>query len=696
MTPESATAQSAIRLEMHEGGIAVLRFTQPAAVLDQSTLDELESLLAEIETDPRIGGIVLTGGTPGRFVENAGLTVFEQAHADLIPLGEYLTAGQRICNQLGGMTVRTVAAFDGPCTAEAYEIALACDYRVATPNPGHSIGLPQIKYGVLPAWGGSARLSRLLGVPRALDLILSGATVTPRHAVALGLVDELAPREWLLRAAIHALRRDAVRKGRLTPLRNPLVNGVVGAWMAFKARRDALRRTRGHYPAIHQALRIVVRTGWARNLYVPLALERIAVRDLAPGDACRNLLRIHQRRGAESVSAAVPPAVQRVAVIGTGESGAGIAYWLSAHGIRTVLYDPDVARLGEGMARLFKRSDEAIDRWELSPREARDGIDRVSPIATAPPLGRMEWVIDSTDEPGIDPAAFQQVVAAASPNAIIAINSAAEPICRFSWRGEPAVGLHFFNPVHRKELVEVVLPENAEAERNSRVIDFVRQIGKVPVIVRDTPGFLAHRMLMPYLLEAVNAFNSGATPGSIDESMLDFGFAVGPLRLIEEMGVDTVVKIANSLAAAFPERLTVPRILTEMAAAGQLGRKSGKGFYLEASDKPNPLALELRRREPGVPTPSPGAVEERMVFRMLDEAVRCLAEGVVELPETVDLAGVLGAGFPPFRGGPLRYIDALGASRLVKAMGAHRLAPCERLAAMARDGRHFYGEEYRW
>jgi len=385
--------------------------------------------------------------------------------------------------------------------------------------------------------------------------------------------------------------------------------------------------------------------------------------------------------------------------------GAAIAQWLSAHGLRVILRDVNTARVSAGMSQIFKLYDDAVKRRALTLREARDGMDRISPAPAEVPLGRVQLVIEAAAENlQVKEQIFQRLDLLTSPDAILATNTSALPIARLAERSNRpgrVVGIHFFNPVHRMQLVEVAIPENTAPDVTARVMGFVRQIGKLAVVVRDTPGFLVNRILMPYLMEAVQAFDSGVSARAIDEAMLEFGMPMGPLRLVDEVGVDIAVEVATTLAAAFPDRMSLPPLLTKMLKAGMLGRKSDHGFYSHGRRKAakpvvNWQARELRSDDPGLVRLSADRLQARMVYRILDEAVRCLDDHVVATPEDVDFGLIMGAGFPAFRGGPLRYADALGAPRIEKEMAALHLKPCDRLCQMAAEGRRFYGDEYRW
>ncbi len=683
------------------GRICLLSFDKPgssANTLDPSTLLELERLLTEIEAARDIRGVIFISAKESVFLAGADLELLKKGPENPALLSDYLELGQQVFNRIAALQVPTVAAIHGACLGGGYELALACDFRLATPDKQTRIGLPETKLGILPAWGGSTRLPRLVGIPRALDLVLRGRTLDAEAALRLGMIDQVVPRQWLLGAALRKIGKRA--KARPSAWRG-WINRITATTVGGRARAGALRRTHGHYPAAIAALDVILAGAGTGDPAPSLAREREAVTRLAGDPECRNLFRVFllqeaarkaAREAAKGTGGIIP--TRQAAVIGAGVMGAAIAQWLSARGIGVLLREVDAERLGAGMERIRKLYDEAVARHLMTRREARDGMDRISPAAYEAPLARAQWVIEAAVEKfAVKEALFRNLDAAAPPETLLATNTSALPVGRLAaGTGRPGhvLGLHFFNPVHRMPLVEVVLPERAGPDLRQRALAFVHQIGKTPVVVRDTPGFLVNRVLLPYLMQAAAAFDNGASVEAVDSVMVEFGMPMGPLRLADEVGLDVALEVARTLAEAYPARIAVPPFLVTMVEAGLLGRKTGHGFYQYAGGREpraNWNALSFRK---GGTAPDLESLRNRMVFRMLDEAARCVEEKVVATPGEADLGMVLGAGFPPFRGGPLRYIDTLGAGTLVAEMEALRLEPCGRLREMAAQKRKFY------
>ena len=482
--------------------------------------------------------------------------------------------------------------------------------------------------------------------------------------------------------------------------------------IAARLRPQLLKKTRGHYPAILRALEVVTK-GISKSIPHSLALERDGIVELIQTEACRNLLRIFflQERSKKlkvgqasrlSSEGTGGTPVLRCAVIGAGVMGAGIAQWISARKLPVILRDINTEQVAKGMAGIAKIYRDGAKRHVFTPREARDGMDRVFPAPVEVPLRNVDLVIEAAVENlDLKKKIFRRLDELVSDETILATNTSALPVSELAAatrRPERVIGLHFFNPVHRMQLVEIVAARQTSPETLQRVVSFAQQIGKLPVVVKDSPGFLVNRILMPYLVEAGNLLEHGASLASLDEAMLDFGMPMGPMRLIDEVGVDVALHVAQTLAASFGDRMKVPVLLGKMVEGGLLGRKNGRGFYLHSKSKeaePNPAGAALVQSRSAANL-SREELQERMVFLMVNEAARCLEEAVVTEPADVDFAMIMGTGFAPFRGGPLRYADALGLEKIVGAMdflvdaGTPQFEPCGLLRNTAASGKKFY------
>jgi 3-hydroxyacyl-CoA dehydrogenase/enoyl-CoA hydratase/3-hydroxybutyryl-CoA epimerase len=580
-------------------------------------------------------------------------------------------------------------------------MALACDCRIATADRATKIGLPETKLGILPAWGGSTRLPRLVGVTRALDVILGGKTPAAKQALRYGMIDVIAPRELLLSAALGALRNDFPPRRR-SLLRRVVPDRLLSLLIASRVRAKIYHETRGHYPAVLQAANIVLARA-ASSEKESLEHERRAVLGLLRSDACKNLLRLFflGERVRKSDGPKVKP-VACAAVIGAGVMGSGIAQWLSSRGVRVILRDVNPPAVAAGLERIRKLFG---NRRVFTEKEARDGFDRIAPTARDVPFDHVDLVIEAAVEKmEAKKKIFAQLDGqAGNKETLLATNTSALSLAEITGATKNpgrVVGIHFFNPVHKMQLVEVVAAAQTDPETVRRAVQFARQIGKLPVVVRDSPGCLVNRILVPYLLEAGLLFENGARPTDIDEAMLDFGMPMGPLRLIDEVGVDIAADVAATLAARFSDRLRVPELLAKMVAAKWLGRKSGRGFYVYSGKRkavPNPGLNSLCRSHDAAALDR-AELKLRLSLLLVNEAARCVEEKISSGPEMVDFAMVMGTGFAPFRGGPVRYAETFGLRRAVdeldrlSAMAGPQYLRCDLLEQLAVEGRRFYGD----
>ena len=691
-----------IRRHLRDDGICVLTLDRPdssANIFDRGTLLELGEELDFIAGAPQVRGLVVTSAKRSIFIAGADLKSMSEAGSPEA-VRELIELGQDVMNRLAALAVPTVAAIHGAAVGGGYELCLACDYRVASSDRATRVGLPETQLGLLPGWGGSTRLPRLIGLPRALDIILAGKTLAAKPAWKRGLVDELVPVEYLEATAVKLIGRGKSRRRR-HPFQN---HALAAAALAARLRSVLRRRTRGHYPAVLKALEVATR-GISKSVPQSLALERDGILELVRTDACRNLIRVFflQERAKKLASAGPgsPKPVARAAVIGSGVMGAGIAQWLSARDCPVILRDLNPELLSKGMAAIARTYQDAAKRHALTPLEVRQGMDRIYPAPADVPLHNVDLVIEAAVEKlDLKKQIFRRLDELAGRDTLLATNTSALPVSELAAstrHPERVLGLHFFNPVHRMQLVEIVAAPQTAPEALQRALRFVQQIGKLPVVVQDSPGFLVNRILMPYLVEAGNLFEAGAGVRELDEAMLEFGMPMGPMSLLDEVGIDVALHVARTLAASFSDRMSVPGVLDTLIQAGCLGRKSGRGFYVHARGKKPRVNPQATPAHPGaLKSAPPAALQERMVLLMINEAARCLEEGVVRDPADVDFAMIMGTGFAPFRGGPLRHADAVGAGALVAAMdrlanaGAAHFKPCELLRSLAAGGKTFY------
>ncbi len=709
------------RVERGEGAIAHLVMDHPGRrinVLDEEALASLEQAMAELEVGGgRVAsGVVLRSGKAGSFIAGADV----EAIGTLTEEGAVRAMVERahaVFGRLAALPVPTVAAIDGVCLGGGTELALACDSRVAAEEPRTQIGLPEVLLGIVPGFGGTTRLPRLVGMSAALDLILTGRSLDARRAEKLGLVARAVPAAWLLEAAHRrvteiARRPPAAKRDRWRPrsFGARLLDGT-GIGRAFALDRAAAMtraRTGGNYPAPGAALR-VLRHGFDRPVEESLRLEAAEVAALVVGPVCKNLVRIFRLSERAKKAPAVPAletepaAVERLSLIGTGVMGAGIAELASRQGVTVRMRDLKPEALTLALRAIRALVDERGRRRRAPARERDAQLARIQPTLGLDGLGRADLAIEAVVEDlEVKRRVFAELEVRMRPDALLATNTSSlsvDAIAAGLERPERFLGFHFFNPVHRMPLVEVVRGTRTSDEALARAVRFARDLGKTPVVVRDAPGFVVNRLLMPYLREAMHLLEEGYAVGDVDAAMRRFGMPMGPFEVLDEVGLDVAQKVAGVLHAAFPGRMSPAPALDRLVAAGRLGRKSGGGFYRRrgARREPDPrvpgwIGLERRPR-----TASGEALAGRMVLAMINEGARCVEDGVVDHADAVDVAMIFGAGFPPFRGGPMRYADGIGLRQVESRIGAlraekgERFAPAPLLVRLAAEGGSFTG-----
>jgi 3-hydroxyacyl-CoA dehydrogenase/enoyl-CoA hydratase/3-hydroxybutyryl-CoA epimerase len=710
-----------IRREILESGIALLLFDRPnsvANIFDQKTFDELNAHLDFLESETGLKGLIIQSAKPKIFIAGADLNGFTK-NVSAEGLAKLIEQGQNTFNRIERLPYPTVAAIHGVALGGGFEITLACDYRIATSHSATKLGLPETNLGILPAWGGSTRLPKLIGLPNALDAILTGRQFPAEKAWKLGIVDTVVFPE---RLKDYAIKQVLESGGKKRVLKTPIANHApISNVVRSRAEKSLLAKTRGNYPAPMKALDVAYKS-LTDTLAQSLENEKSAFIELASGEPAQNLIRVfflqerakklklpatvhiaqfEQTRVAEGSTGTSREEIKTAVVVGAGLMGAGIAQWLSSRGIRVLLKDIGPEPLGKGMQSIAKIYLEGEKRRIFTAAEARSGLDRILPTFEDIPLSHVDLVIEAAVENlELTQKIVHDLERKVPKDVLIASNTSAlsiDSIASSLQYPDRAVGIHFFNPVHRMQLVEIVRGAQTTVSTLERALRFVKGIGKLPVLVRDSPGFLVNRILLPYLIEAVHLLQEGYRIESIDKVMLDFGMPMGPLRLADEVGLDVSQHVAANLTQRLPHLAPVKNGLETMVAKGWLGRKSGKGFYQYPSgtgETPNPQVQQLQTSPPTVFSKSD--LRDRLTLIMVNEAARTLEEKVVEAPEDVDFGMIMGTGWAPFRGGPLRFADSLGISTVVSRLNnlsakiGTYFEPCALLLDMANRGKTFY------
>jgi 3-hydroxyacyl-CoA dehydrogenase / enoyl-CoA hydratase / 3-hydroxybutyryl-CoA epimerase len=699
-----------------EDGIAVVTFDlpgEPVNKLSDAVKVELEALLIRLRDDAAIRAAVLISGKPDSFIAGADIEEFTALTTETA--AERLSfEGQEMVSRIETLAKPVVAAIHGACLGGGLELALACHYRIATDHPKTQLGLPEVQLGLIPGAGGCQRLPRLIGARAALDMILTGKGERGAKALRLGLVDELVPHSILRATAVAAadrlaregLPRHAPRGGLQGLL---LDRTAAGRRLVYRAaERQVLAKSGGHYPAPLRALE-AVRVGLEQGITAGLAQEHRAFGELAVGDVSRKLVQVFFATNALKKDDGIPPGaaaprqIRRLGVVGAGFMGAGIAGTAVINvEVDTRLKDADLARVGKGLKAVSGILGDRLKRRRLTRPQYERLSALVSGGADYRGFARADLVIEAVFEDlDLKRRVLGEVEAVTRPEAIFASNTSTIPIreiAAHAARPDRVLGMHFFSPVEKMPLLEVIPTEATDPEAIVTAVRFGRRMGKTVITVADHPGFWVNRILSPYLNEAAILLTEGVPIELIDRTMTKWGFPVGPVALLDEVGLDVAQKAGGVMHAAFGERLRPPETLARLVGEGRLGRKSGRGFYRYHEGHKAGVDDSVYHLLGVRPVADADAtmVERRLVHAMLNEAAMALDEDVVRSPRDGDVGALFGIGFPAFRGGPLRAIDDLTATRVVDVLrdleDVHgpRFAPHASLREAAGHGTRYY------
>ncbi|MEM7309901.1 MAG: 3-hydroxyacyl-CoA dehydrogenase NAD-binding domain-containing protein [Planctomycetota bacterium] len=715
------------RIERPEEGLIHLILDPPhrpkLAVFDMPAMRDLNLALDEIEGDASARALVVMGRSPlsfagGADIEAIGEVTDTRVAAELARRGqETFTRIEKLGREAGGRLF-TVAAAGGPVPGGACELTLVCDRSVLADDPKTRIGLPEVKLGILPAWGGTSRLPRRIGVPAATTAILTGRLYRARQAKKLGIVDRITKPEYLVRVAtdIAMGRAKCARHDRgwkaFAVDKNPIMARFVGG----KATKGVMEQTRGKYPAPLAVIPLVVEAP-GKPLEESLEDEIKAITPLATSPVTASLVGLFQlsedaKKLGKLEDGTSAAGFRRGAVVGAGVMGGAIASLMAERGIAARLSDLDQAALDRAVRTHRADVDKKRKRRRLQRHEADRATDLLETTSDQTGFGRCEIVIEAVAEVLEVKRKVLGGLAAAMPDgAILATNTSSlsvDDIAAELPSPERVIGMHFFNPVKKMPLVEIIRGARTSDETVARTAKLALDLGKTPVVCKDVAGFLVNRLLGPYLDEAVRLAQAGCDLEAVDAAMLDFGMPMGPFELLDEVGLDIAAHAASSLEAAYGERMIACDYLAPLVERGDLGKKTGTGIFSWSKENGRPVN---GGRNPALPEPaqnlelSDGEVVDRLVGAMLAEGVRALEEEVVAGPRELDLATVFGMGFAPFRGGLLRYADARGLDNVVAGLkrvaeapgvrdrkgGPERFAPAALIVELAGKGGRFHG-----
>jgi 3-hydroxyacyl-CoA dehydrogenase/enoyl-CoA hydratase/3-hydroxybutyryl-CoA epimerase len=707
----------AFRVEIEEQ-IAVVTLDVPGESLNtisRAVKDEFVAVLNRLENDPGIAAVVLMSGKDEGFIAGADIEEFLEwttpAQAEAAS-----REGHVLLDRLERSRLPIVAAIHGACLGGGLELALACAFRVATDHPKTVFALPEVQLGLIPGAGGTQRLPALVGLQAALDMILTGKNVRARKAAQIGLVHEIVHPSILASIAMQRARdlaSGAIRRN--PPAREHtakdflLDDNPVGRTLVFrKAREATLRKTRGNFPAPLAAIDAVAAGYHSRER--GFAEEARLFGEMAASPVSKELVFLFFATASlrKDPGVAQPPGsvaeVEKLGILGAGFMGAGIAAVSAQQGLLVRMKDADPGRVGKGLAAVRDVLRERLSKRQITRQQYDDQMLLVGGTTDYSGFADADCVIEAVFEDlTVKHQVIREVEQVLPYHAIVASNTSTIPIARIaevSRRPDRVLGMHFFSPVHKMPLLEVIVTPETADEVTAGAVALGKRIGKTVIVVNDAPGFYVNRILAPYINEAGRLLDVGVAIDAIDGAMLDFGFPVGPITLLDEVGLDIAGKSGLIFHDAFGDRLAPSKSLRAVVEAGRLGRKGKSGFYTyDATGKKGEVDASVyallptggHRFEVAAPD-----IQRRLVLAMVNEAARCLEEGIVRSPRDGDVGAVFGIGFPPFRGGPFRYIDATGVRTIVEQLEeldfrfSGRFSPAELLVQMAQKGERFY------
>ncbi|ETS33551.1 multifunctional fatty acid oxidation complex subunit alpha [Photorhabdus temperata] len=716
ITADAKQTASVFSFDIRPDKIGVITIDVPGEkvnTLKAEFVDQFLHVFKQAQQSSGLKGLILISGKPDTFIAGADISMIAgcKTKEEAQDLAE---KGQKLFSQIANYPLPVVAAIHGACLGGGLELALACHWRICSLDDKTRLGLPEVQLGLLPGSGGTQRLPRLIGVSSALDIILTGKQLRSKQALRLGVVDDAVPLDILLEVAVEKVKKGIpVRKS--LPWQQRLLVGPVGRYFLFNiVRKKTLAKTRGHYPAPERII-AVVKEGLEKGMTQGLRAEATAFGELAmtrESAALRNLFFAATSLKNETGSSEKPARIERVGILGGGLMGGGIANVTTIRGKLPVrIKDINEKGISQVLKYTWDLLSKRVKQKRLRPAERAQQMMLISGTTDYRGFEQTDIVVEAVFE---DLSLKQQMVAEieanTKPETVFASNTSSLPIHQIAekaQRPEQVIGLHYFSPVDKMPLVEVIPHKGTSEKTIATAVALAKKQGKTAIVVGDKAGFYVNRILVPYISEAANCLVEGEPIDHIDKALVNFGFPVGPINLLDEVGIDVGTKIMPILVEQLGPRFAAPESLDAVLKDGRKGRKNGRGFYLYTSEvrkfwqfgkrskKVDSSVYTLLNITPESRMIS-SEIAQRCVMLMLNEAVRCLDEGIIRSPRDGDIGAVFGIGFPPFFGGPFRYIDSLGCARVVEILRrlesqhGDRFVPCDHLVKMAEQNKNFY------
>jgi 3-hydroxyacyl-CoA dehydrogenase / enoyl-CoA hydratase / 3-hydroxybutyryl-CoA epimerase len=708
---------NAFTIEKNASGIAIMTFNlnnEKVNTFNLTVMMELEKTLNMLSQETDIKCLIIRSGKTDQFIAGADIKEI----LTITTVDEGYTAshrGQEIFSKISVLPFLTVAVIDGVCLGGGTEFTLACTYRLGSDNPKTKIGLPEVNLGLLPGWGGSQRLPRLIGLQRSLDIILTGKNLDARRAFRAGVIDRIIPKELVMESAVtfaqdvlagkDVLSRTKRKAKGILPFvleKNPL-----GRWIVFhQAKKMVMQRTHGNYPAAIKAIQ-AIKKGFKKSLKKGLEIEARLFSQLIGTLISNNLINIFlwteaikKENGTNNPDIKIP-SVNRAAVLGAGVMGGGIAQLFAGRNIPIRVKDINY----EAVAKAYHQASQIlygkVKRKQISKLEYNHILEKITGTIDYSGFKSVDLVIEAiVEDLQIKKEVFRQLEPCLDGEALIVSNTSSLSIDEMALafvRPERFLGMHFFNPVHKMPLVEIIRGRHTSDLAVATVFELSKQLGKTPIVVKDSPGFLVNRLLVPYMVEAITLLEEGHSAEQLDRVMVEFGMPMGPLELFDEVGIDVAYKVARILNQFMGDRMAESNLLAKMVQDGRLGKKNGVGFYRyrdKKKEKDPSVTRYLTVRQKTVL--SAEEMTRRMVYPIINEAARCLQDKIVTRPQDVDVGMVFGTGFAPFRGGLLRHADSEGIGKIVDTLSGFseqfgkRFVPAPFLLELQQANRGFY------
>ncbi len=702
---------SSISVDIDNRGVCEVIFDMPHSsvnLLSTPVLEELEAHIESIKKDTQIRAVLFKSAKDGIFIAGADIGEIDSLDDESLAR-EKVKRGQDILTLITTIKPPTIAIIDGAALGGGFELALACDYRIATQNPKSKMGLVEVSLGVIPGFGGTHRLKELVGLSRALELIMGSKKIDADKALKMGLVDASVPSGYLEFKINSLLRELDSKQGRAKiaskRAKIPLIDKYLPAVVLMIASKRAVEKTKGHYEAPLKLIELY-RASEPLSVEEALSLEVDTFCSLVVTPTCKNLISLYNtsealKKESGTTRATKPITIEQASVVGGGVMGSGIVWLFSKLEILVRLIDRDPKQISKALKHIRSIYKTLRKRRRITDHQISTKLDHITYSTSLDAISNSNLVLEAIIESSsAKKDLYREIEARVSKECIIATNTSSLSISDLASELEHPqrfIGMHFFNPVNRMPLVEIIPGQMSSPKSVATVVELAKQSGKTPIVVGDCAGFLVNRILIPYINEAIQMFEEGEDMERIDALVEEFGMPMGPFALADEVGLDVGYKVGTLLYEAYGERMSIPKIFEDIYSLKILGKKSGSGFYLHGSKSLTPnhkvQALVKERR-----SFDSEEIIDRCMLIMVNEAARALDEKVVKNASYLDMAMVLGTGFAPFRGGLMRYAEDRGLenvvvtlSRLANAYG-DRFVPCDALVKMSKESRSYFKE----